>query len=65
MRSFSAVALWRDVEAQHAGLAGVGLFSPSSISMVVVLPAPLGPSRPKTSPGRTSKVTPSTARTSP
>src|SRR4051795_13384801 len=39
--------------------------SPSRISTVVVLPAPLGPSRPKTSPGITSKSMPSTARTSP
>src|SRR5437879_143110 len=33
--------------------------------MVVVLPAPLGPSRPKISPGRASKLTWSTAYTSP
>ena len=32
---------------------------------VVVFPAPLGPSRPKTSPGDTWKVTSSTAVTSP
>src|SRR3989338_2256037 len=32
-----------------------------SMRMRVVLPAPLGPSRPKTSPGRTSNVTSSTA----
>jgi hypothetical protein len=34
-----------------------------STPMVVVLPAPLGPRRPKISPGRTLKVTPSTALT--
>src|SRR5579864_8263918 len=37
---------------------------PTSTRMVVVLPAPLGPSRPKISPGLTSKLTPSSARTS-
>jgi hypothetical protein len=31
----------------------------------VVFPAPLGPSRPKTSPSRTSKLTPATASISP
>ena len=31
--------------------------------MVVVLPAPFGPSRPKTSPDATVKLTPSTAFT--
>ena len=43
----------------------IGLRRPSIISSVVVLPAPLGPSSPKNSPGATVKVTPSTARTSP
>ena len=38
---------------------------PSRISIVVVLPAPLGPSRPKHSPGRTSRSRPSTAVTLP
>src|SRR6185503_16433967 len=38
---------------------------PSRISTVVVLPAPLGPSRPKTSPGSISKSIPLTASTSP
>ncbi len=33
--------------------------------MVLVLPAPLGPSIPKQRPGSTRKVTPSTARSSP
>src|SRR5580658_8028800 len=37
---------------------------PSQISMVVVLPAPLGPSRPKHSPRATSRSMPSTATTS-
>ncbi len=35
---------------------------PVSTLMVVVLPAPLGPRKPKISPASTSKVTPSTAR---
>ncbi len=35
------------------------------ISRVVVLPAPLGPSIPKTSPFCTEKLSPSTATTSP
>src|SRR5205809_1597350 len=38
---------------------------PSRTSTVVVLPAPLGPSRPKIVPAWTSKLTPSTARVSP
>src|SRR6266849_4377157 len=38
--------------------------SPSQISIVVVLPAPLGPSRPKHSPVRTSSSRSSTATTS-
>ena len=42
-----------------------GWRSPSSISTVVVLPAPFGPSRPNTSPAATSKLTPSTALMSP
>ena len=37
--------------------------SPSRISMVVVLPAPLGPSRPKHSPRSTSRSSPRTAST--
>src|SRR5512135_2727403 len=41
-----------------------GCSSPSRISTVVVLPAPLGPSRPKHSPARTSRSRPATATTS-
>ena len=41
-----------------------GAVSPSQISMVVVLPAPFGPSRPKHSPRVTSRSRPSTATTS-
>src|SRR5712692_8955030 len=43
----------------------VGVMSPSSIWMVVVLPAPFGPSRPRISPCRMSNETPSTAVKSP
>src|SRR4051812_39166861 len=42
----------------------VGLASVHSMLIVVVLPAPLGPRKPKTSPGATSKLTPRTAATS-
>ncbi len=41
-----------------------GVFRPSQISMVVVLPAPFGPRSPKHSPDRTSRSRPSTATTS-
>src|SRR5690606_31836841 len=43
----------------------VGRSSPSSTRIVVDFPAPLGPRNPVTAPGRTSKVTPSTAVTPP
>src|SRR2546422_6158067 len=43
----------------------VGVISPSSIWIVVVLPAPFGPSRPRISPCRMSNETPSTAVKSP
>src|ERR1700749_2096066 len=43
----------------------VGLVSVQSMLIVVVLPAPLGPRKPKTSPVSTSKSTPLTASKSP
>src|SRR3712207_6062556 len=43
----------------------VGLASVQSTLMVVLLPAPLGPRNPKTSPGGTVNDTPRTASTSP
>ena len=43
----------------------VGARKPSSISMVVVLPAPLGPSTATISPASTVNDTPRTASTSP
>src|SRR5436305_5393315 len=43
----------------------VGVVSVQSMLIVVVLPAPLGPRKPNTSPGATSKLTPRTACTSP
>jgi hypothetical protein len=39
----------------------VGFSSPAIMRSVVVLPAPFGPRKPWISPGRTSKLTPSTA----
>src|ERR1700736_5379323 len=42
-----------------------GLASVHSMLIVVVLPAPLGPRKPNTSPAATSKSTPRTASTSP
>src|SRR5438270_4979866 len=43
----------------------VGLASVHSMLIVVVLPAPFGPRKPKTSPAATSKSTPFTASSSP
>ena len=43
----------------------IGFRSVVITRIVVVLPAPFGPSRPNTSPGATSKLTSSTARTGP
>ncbi len=42
-----------------------GSRSPSTISRMVVLPAPFGPRMPKNSPSETEKETPSTALRSP
>src|SRR5579863_814730 len=42
-----------------------GLVSPMSMSMVVVLPAPLGPSRATVEPRRSVRSSPRTARTAP
>ena len=39
----------------------VGRASPVNMRMVVVLPAPFGPRKPKTSPSRTAKSMPATA----
>ena len=64
MRGSSRVARPRRL-AEHPDLPASGLRSPSMISSVVVLPAPLGPRMPKNSPASTSNETPSTARTSP
>src|SRR5215210_1811683 len=61
-RSGSRVAgSWPSTET----LPAVRVRYPSRISTVVVLPAPLGPRRPKTSPRRTSKSMPRTASCSP
>ena len=60
------VALGDDVVAGDAARCRtVGLASVQSMLIVVVLPAPLGPRKPKTSPGATVNETPRTASTSP
>ena len=46
---------------QMLAVPAVGVMNPASMRMVVVLPAPLGPRKPSTSPGLTSKLTSSTA----
>ena len=46
-------------------LPAVGVRTPSSMEMVVVLPAPLPPSSPTVSPGATENVIPRTASTVP
>ena len=43
----------------------VGEMRPASMRIVVVLPDPFGPTKPTTSPAGTSKLSPSTATTSP
>ena len=54
-----------DVVTEHGrALPPVGSSSVISILIVVVLPAPLGPSRPNSSPGSIPKLTPRTASTS-
>ena len=59
-----AAACWAQSSPSTSTSPESAAVSPSQISMVVVLPAPLGPSRPKHSPGRTSSSRPSTATTS-
>src|SRR3954453_14909965 len=59
--SRSVVTAWPPTRA----LPDVGLTSVQSMLMVVLLPAPLGPRKPNTSPGETAKDTPRTASTSP
>src|SRR6186713_2626876 len=60
MRDF--VATWRGEWPNTSTWPRVGYNSPRRILTVVDLPEPLGPSKPKTSPRRTSKSMPSTAR---
>ena len=55
------VLLGGDVEAVERGLPEVGLSSVQSMLIVVVLPAPLGPRKPKISLWPMSKLTSSTA----
>ena len=51
----------RSAAAPVKNFAAVGVRMSSITSMVVVLPAPLGPEQPKEVPGRIAKLTPSTA----
>src|SRR5208283_3218374 len=60
MRAF--VCTWRGEWPKTSMCPFVGLSKPSSSLTVVDLPEPFGPSRPNTSPRRTSKSTLSTAR---
>src|SRR5690349_1111386 len=60
MRDF--VATWRGEWPNTSTWPRVGYISPRRILTVVDFPESLGPSNPKTSPRRTSKSTPSTAR---
>ena len=64
MRSLSCAAWLATSRPRTRALPLSGTRRPSRISTVVVLPAPLGPSIPKTSPRVTSNETPSTAWTS-
>jgi hypothetical protein len=59
--SFSLLAQFRP---SSSTVPASGAVSPSQISMVVVFPAPFGPSNPKHSPRVTSRSRPSTATTS-
>ena len=63
MVSLTACDVADDGVAVDDGVPPVGLSRQQSMEMVVVLPAPLGPSRLKISPSSMSKVTPSTAST--
>jgi len=53
----------RRAESAHRRLPSVGTSSPHIILMVVVLPAPFGPSRPTISPAATDRSRPRTAST--
>ena len=51
------------IDAEHLGMAWIGRRMFIRILMVVVLPAPLGPARPKTLPSGTFRFRPSSTRT--
>ena len=53
-----------DVVAEHSGFSPSWEMIVARILTIVVFPAPFGPSSPNTVPASTSKLTPSTARTS-
>ena len=65
MRCLICVAFRRTSRPRTSIEPASGWWRPSIISIVVVLPAPFGPRRPKISPVATSKLTPSTALTAP
>ena len=52
-----------DVVAEHAAVPPVGRARPQTIEIQVVLPAPLGPSSAKISPGSIGRLTPRSAST--
>ena len=54
-----------EIDAENFDASGAGASRPVSILMVVDLPAPLGPRKPKNCPGATRRLTLSTARRSP
>src|SRR5688572_19272070 len=63
MRCLICEAFRRTSRPRTSTVPASGWWRPSIISIVVDLPAPFGPSRPKISPGATSKLIPSTALT--
>jgi len=65
MRRFTALGSGQTSSPSMVTEPPSGLRSPSTISSVVVLPAPLGPRMPKISPRSTVSEMPSTATRSP
>src|ERR687894_804635 len=63
MRCRTQRASWTTSWPSTRAVPDVGVRSVISILIVVVLPAPFGPSRPNSSPRRTVKLTPRTAST--
>ena len=65
IRCLTATGLWRTSMPSTRTVPPVGRTRVVIIPMVVVLPAPLGPSRPNTSPRPTVKLIPATASGAP